>query len=98
MSRLHPSEERTALEESVRRWCEDRATVAAEPRFAAERWRDRLLESDQALTELLAKFPQADAQRLRTLIRNAQKEKEAGKPPKNYRELFQALREVFPEP
>jgi ribosome-associated protein len=63
-----------------------------------ERWRDRLLESDQALTELLAKFPQADAQRLRTLIRNAQKEKEAGKPQKNYRELFQALREVFPEP
>ncbi|MBX9606206.1 MAG: acyl-CoA/acyl-ACP dehydrogenase [Gammaproteobacteria bacterium] len=40
MSRLHPSEERAALEESVRRWCEDRATVAAEPRFVAERWRE----------------------------------------------------------
>lgn len=40
MSRLHPSEERAALEESVRRWCEDRATVASEPRFAAERWRE----------------------------------------------------------
>jgi hypothetical protein len=45
-----------------------------------ERWRDRLLESDGALTELLAAHPQADAQRLRTLIRNAQKEMEAGKP------------------
>lgn len=63
-----------------------------------ERWRDRLLENEQALTELLAQHPQADAQRLRTLIRNARKEQEAAKPPKIYRELFQALREVFPEP
>lgn len=63
-----------------------------------ERWRDRLLENEHALTELLAQHPQADAQRLRTLIRNARKEQEAAKPPKSYRELFQALREVFPEP
>lgn len=62
-----------------------------------ERWRDRLLESDGALTELLAAHPQADAQRLRTLIRNAQKEMEAGKPPKNFREIFQVLREIIPE-
>lgn len=61
-----------------------------------ERWRDRLLESDQALTELLAAHPETDVQRLRTLIRNAQKEKEAGKPPKNYREIFQVLREMIP--
>jgi ribosome-associated protein len=63
-----------------------------------ERWRDRLLESDAALTELLAAHPQADAQRLRTLIRNAQKEMEAQKPPKNFREIFQVLREIVPEP
>ena len=63
-----------------------------------ERWRDRLLESDAALTELLATHPQIDAQRLRTLIRNAQKEREAGKPPKNYREIFQVLRETIPAP
>lgn len=63
-----------------------------------ERWRDRLLESDAALTELLSAHPQADAQRLRTLIRNAQKEMEAQKPPKNYREIFQVLREIIPEP
>ena len=62
-----------------------------------ERWRDRLLESDQALTELLAAHPETDVQRLRTLIRNAQKEKETGKPPKNYREIFQVLRELIPE-
>jgi len=63
-----------------------------------ERWRDRLLESDAAFTELLAAHPQADAQRLRTLIRNAQKEIEAHKAPKNYREIFQVLREIIPEP
>jgi ribosome-associated protein len=63
-----------------------------------ERWRDRLLESDTAFTELLAAHPQADAQRLRTLIRNAQKEIEAHKPPKNFREIFQVLREIIPEP
>lgn len=62
-----------------------------------ERWRDRLLESDDALTQLLATYPQTDAQRLRALIRNAHKEKEANKPLKNYREIFQVLRELIPE-
>jgi len=62
-----------------------------------ERWRDRLLESDAALTELLASHPDADAQHLRALIRNAHKEKELNKPPKSYREIFQALREIMPE-
>ncbi len=62
-----------------------------------ERWRDRLMESDDAFTELLAAHPESDAQRLRTLIRNAQKEIEGGKPPKNYREIFQVLREIIPE-
>lgn len=62
-----------------------------------ERWRDRLLEDEGALTELLTEHPDADAQRLRALIRNAIKEKELGKPPKSYREIFQALREILPE-
>ena len=57
-----------------------------------ERWRERLLESDAALTELLAAHPQADAQRLRALIRNTHKEREANKPPKSFREIFQVLR------
>ena len=62
-----------------------------------ERWRDRLLEDQDALTELLSEHPHADIQHLRTLIRNAVKEKELGKPPKNYREIFQVLREIIPE-
>lgn len=63
-----------------------------------ERWRDRLMENDKALTELLAAHPQADAQRLRSLIRNAHKEIEAGKPPKNFREIYQVLKDIIPEP
>ncbi len=63
-----------------------------------EHWRDRLIEQPEALTELLAAHPEADAQHLRTLIRNAKKEKEAAKPPKAYRELFQVLRDILPEP
>lgn len=62
-----------------------------------ESWRDRLLAEPDALTELLADHPQADAQRLRTLIRNALKEKELNKPPKSFRELFQVLRDIIPE-
>ncbi len=61
-----------------------------------ERWRDRLLEDESTLTELLTEHPTADAQRLRTLIRNAIKEKELEKPLKSYREIFQVLREILP--
>ncbi len=63
-----------------------------------ERWRERLLEDDAALTDLLSKYPEADAQRLRTLIRNTHKEREANKPPKHFREIFQVLKEIIPEP
>ena len=62
-----------------------------------EHWRDRLLEDDSALTELLAAHPLADIQHLRTLIRNAKKEKELLKPPRNYREMFQVLRDLIQE-
>jgi ribosome-associated protein len=58
-----------------------------------ERWRDELIAGDnEALEEVVAAFPAADRQHLRQLIRNAQKEKEAGKPPKANRELFRYLR------
>lgn len=60
-----------------------------------EHWRTRLLAEDSAMQEFLDDFPVADAQRLRTLIRNTRMEYAAGKPPKNYRELFQELREIL---
>lgn len=54
--------------------------------------REQLLAKDDALTDLIAKHPDLDVQNLRTLIRNARKEKEANKPPKAYREIFQLLK------
>lgn len=60
-----------------------------------ERWRERLLTDEKALTEFAEKFPAADIQRLRMLIRNALKEKEANKPPKSFRLIFQELQKDF---
>jgi ribosome-associated protein len=59
-----------------------------------ERWRERLLTDDGAVTEWLTAHPDADGQRLRQLIRNARKEAELGKPPKSSRELFRLLRDT----
>jgi len=60
-----------------------------------EMLRDRLIaEGDDAMSAVLNLYPNADRQQLRQLIRNAQKEKEASKPPKAYRQLFQYLREL----
>lgn len=59
-----------------------------------ERWRTRLLEDAKAFEEFLAAFPRTDVQQMRTLIRNAQKEQAANKPPKSSRELFKMIRDV----
>ncbi|AXF77381.1 ribosome-associated protein [Erwinia tracheiphila] len=60
-----------------------------------EMLRDRVVEQgDDAMAEVLNLYPDADRQQLRQMIRNAQKEKVAGKPPKTYRQIFQYLREL----
>lgn len=60
-----------------------------------EHWRDRLLgENDNALTEFAAAHPRADLQHLRSLIASIRRDRANGRPPKNYRELFRALRAV----
>lgn len=63
-----------------------------------ERWRERLLADEHALTEFAQKYPAAGLQHLRLLIRNAHKEKAADKPPKSFRLLFQALQAIITEP
>lgn len=55
--------------------------------------RERLVESDEALTELISDKPELPISELRTLIRNARREKEQNKPPKAFRELFQLLKQ-----
>ncbi|MBW1216009.1 ribosome biogenesis factor YjgA [Pantoea allii] len=60
-----------------------------------EMLRDRLIdEGDEAMTDVIALYPQADRQQLRSMIRNAQKEKAGNKPPKSARQIFQYLREL----
>jgi ribosome-associated protein len=60
-----------------------------------EAWRDRLIdEGDEALGELLVRFPDADRQQLRQLARQARTEREQNKPLHAYRELFRLLREI----
>ncbi|AJJ61768.1 ribosome biogenesis factor YjgA [Yersinia aldovae] len=60
-----------------------------------EMLRDRLVEEgDEAIPTVLELYPDADRQQLRSLVRNAQKEKATNKPPKSYRQIFQYLREL----
>lgn len=63
-----------------------------------EAWRDLLLASgDGAVSALLDATTAADAQTLRQLIRNAQRESRLGKPPAAARKLFRLLRDMDAE-
>ncbi len=57
-----------------------------------ERWRERLLAEEDALTLFADEYPQTDLQRLRSLISSVKRDRENARPPKKYRELFRALR------
>ena len=59
-----------------------------------EKLRENLLEDEKTLSEIAAAWPQADLTHLRQLRRSALKEKEAGKPPKNFRAIFKLLKEL----
>ena len=59
-----------------------------------ERLRNDLLEDETVIGAIAEAWPEADLQYLRTLRRNALKEREAGKPPKSFREIFRVLREL----
>ena len=62
-----------------------------------ERWRDRMIADANVLAEFITQHSQTspqDIQQLRTLVRNAQKELAASKPPKSSREIFKLLRDI----
>ena len=59
-----------------------------------ERLREQLLEDEQTIGTIAETWPEADLQYLRTLRRNALKEREAARPPKSFREIFRVLREL----
>lgn len=93
LGRLMREIDTAPITEQLARW--DGKHTAENAYFhGLERWRDRLISDANALSEFIALHPGTDSQQLRTLIRNAQKEHAANKPPKSSREIFKLLREI----
>jgi len=86
MRQVEPEPIERALEDLTG---DSRAAVAL--MHHCERWRERLLDDDGALTALLRELPAADVQPLRAMIRAARRERDAGAPPKHARELYRWL-------
>lgn len=61
----------------------------------AEKWREKLIADNEALTLFLNAYPETDATHLRQLIRNARDEAARSKPPKAFREIFRVIREAM---
>ncbi|UJF19577.1 ribosome-associated protein [Vibrio sp. SS-MA-C1-2] len=60
-----------------------------------EELRDRIIEEgDSAINQVMDRHPEADRQKFRQLVRQANKEKKMSKPPRAYREIFQYLKEL----
>lgn len=93
LGRLMREIDTAPITEQLARW--DGKHTAENAYFhGLERWRERLIHDNNALSEFMELHPATDSQQLRTLIRNAQKEHAANKPPKSSRELFKLLREI----
>jgi len=93
LGRLMRDIDSSPIIEQLSRW-EGKNTAENAYFHGLERWRDRLISDPNALSEFMALHPSTDSQQLRTLVRNAQKEHLANKPPKSSREIFKLLREI----
>lgn len=87
MRKVDPEPIRAALAEA-----EGRSAAARARLRRLERWRERLIADDAALTEFARAHPAAELQALRAAIRNARKEIAAGRPPRAQRALFRLIR------
>lgn len=98
IGKLMRQEDTAPMQEALAR-LENRSAAAIAEHHRAERWRDRLMtEGDLAVAEFLAKHAAVDRQRLRQLVRAAQQERAAGKPPAAARELFRLVRSAIALP
>jgi ribosome-associated protein len=93
LGRLMREIDTAPITEQLARW-EGKHTAENAYFHGLERWRDRLINDANALSEFMVLHPATDSQQLRALIRNAQKEQAADKPPKSSREIFKLLREI----
>ena len=84
------------IREKLKTW--DGVSVEETARLhRVERWRDKLLEDDEAVASLAEAHPGIDTRRLRALVRRAREERAEGRPPRSYRDLFRTLRELIGE-
>ncbi|HSG02256.1 MAG TPA: ribosome biogenesis factor YjgA [Marinobacterium sp.] len=94
IGKLMRNEDEEAIRAAVDRF--DSASEAHNQRFhKLERLREALVnDSQEAFNEVVSSYAECNIQHLRTLMRNAKKEREQSKPPVAYRKLFQYLREL----
>ena len=59
-----------------------------------EALREKLLDNEESLQELIDQHQDIDRQHVRSLIRQARTERDSNKPPKAYREIFQLLKQL----
>ena len=71
-----------------------RSASATAALHRAERWRDRLIEDEQAFNEFAQAYPHAELQPVRTAVREARKERAAARPPRHFRELFRLIKAI----
>ncbi|WP_426144547.1 ribosome biogenesis factor YjgA [Polaromonas sp. DSR2-3-2] len=93
--------------EPIRAAIDEQANGSADLTLAlhlAEQWRDKLIASDDALSQWLTDYPATDSQQLRALIRQAKKDiakpetpGEAPRHGKSYREIFQLVKLAMAE-
>ena len=88
----------------IREWLarlDGQSAQATHELHVTERWRERLLADDAALTDFTRAYPPADLQALRAAIREARREQVSAtadaaagrvRPPKHFRELFRLIR------
>ena len=94
IGKLMRSMDCTNIEAALQRMA-DGNRAEARAFHALEQLRDQLIaNTDDALEETFESYPNADRQHLRQLVRNAQHELTADKPPANARKLFRYLREL----
>lgn len=68
------------------------AEIARQHRL--EKLRVDLIEDEKVIETIVERWPQVDLQHLRTLRRNAIKEREQSRPSKAFREIFKVLRDL----
>lgn len=85
----------TPIQEKLAR-IQNKSAHAVREHHIIERWRDRLIaEGNDALTELVDEYPDADLQQIRHLLRNIKKETVANQAPKSSRLLYRHLKTLF---